>query len=631
MSREFMVLNEFVEKSPIRQNIINWHKFNVNASILYIASKEDSIYEYIKEASASVEIAAPDMFLNIDIDKGYDYIICIGNEDFYKDKHLYGRMLVKSKELLKNSGKIILALNNRLAIDAWINCGMRGCVSKAELEDIILAAGLRTDKFFYPYPNYIFPNEIFTDFTLKSQKYGRNYININEGFTEGFDKAKLTWDLANENILDRFVNSFLVFIVKEDYEHDVEEKDMNVLYAKLNNDRNDYLRTATLIISDRKGIKHIYKKALNEKAVCHINKIIENENKEISSGIINLRGKLLNDLLIYDYIEDKSLDTILKEHIECGQKEEIINKIEEWFSIYFDCFEIKNTNYLTQEFKQVFGEGTDEKTDCIMPANIDLIFDNIYVKDNIYTLIDCEWVFDFYVPVGFIKWRAVNELYCKYWEALNTLIERDCMLRHFGIDNTKSLLYQSFSEHFAKVYVGSNTLENYLAPAINIPIKSIIEQNKNDFYITSSLYFDLGEGYSQDKRIENTVFMRQEADGFRSFIQNFRLCDITDITSATGLRFDPIEGRACECIIDRITGIKKPDIYPVDAEKNNGKELFMTTDPAYIIKGTICEDSVVVYGKIRMLSEHDIMIKYNELKSSNNKSIKNKLKGLLHR
>lgn len=631
MNNKFMEFNEFIEKSPIRQNIINWHKFGDKASVLYISPKEDSIYEYLKEISDKVELMPPNMVLNADLIKSYDYILCIGNEDIYKDKDCYTKFLIKSKALLKDSGQIILALNNRLAIDGFINEDMRGCVSKAELESVILSAGLCADKFFYPYPDYLFPNEIFTDFTLKSQKYGRSYININEGFMEGFDKAKLSWDLADESILDSFVNSFLVFIVKENYQHYDKDKDSAVIYAKLNNDRNDYLRTATIITRDREGIKHIYKKPLNKKALSHINRITENENKEISSNIVNLRGRLLDDMLIYDFIEEKSLDTILKEYIECGQRDKILNKIEAWFSVYFGCFEIKNVNYLTEEFKRVFGEGTDEKLDCIMPANIDLIFDNIYEKENNYTLIDCEWVFDFYVPVSFIKWRAINELYCKYWEALNSIMERDRMLEYFGIDNKTSDLFQSFSEHFAKVYVGGNALERYMLPTINIPLMNILRQYKNEFFITSSLYFDMGEGYSENKRLESTVLMRQEADGFKSFIQSFRLADKTDIRSVAGLRFDPVEGKACECIIDEIKGIERVNINPIDAEKSNGRELFMTLDPAYIIEGTAYESIVTVYGKIRMLSEYEIMLKYNELRSSANKGIKNKIKGLLHR
>ena len=64
------------------------------------------------------------------------------------------------------------------------------------------------------------------------------------------------------------------------------------------------------------------------------------------------------------------------------------------------------------EFAQVFGTSQIRpELPCIAPANIDLILDNIFEKDGKYRVIDCEWIFDFPVPVAFIIWRAINELY----------------------------------------------------------------------------------------------------------------------------------------------------------------------------------------------------------------------------
>ena len=66
----------------------------------------------------------------------------------------------------------------------------------------------------------------------------------------------------------------------------------------------------------------------------------------------------------------------------------------------------------SREFVGVFGPARSEREyRMACPANIDLIFDNLILEDDVLYVIDGEWVFDFPVPVLFILWRALNELY----------------------------------------------------------------------------------------------------------------------------------------------------------------------------------------------------------------------------
>ncbi len=81
---------------------------------------------------------------------------------------------------------------------------------------------------------------------------------------------------------------------------------------------------------------------------------------------------------------------------------------------------ITQADYGTAEFCRVFGEArlVQERTDCLCPANVDLILDNIFPDGEQNYIIDGEWIFDFPIPSSFVIWRTINELYanCPWFE-----------------------------------------------------------------------------------------------------------------------------------------------------------------------------------------------------------------------
>ena len=60
-----------------------------------------------------------------------------------------------------------------------------------------------------------------------------------------------------------------------------------------------------------------------------------------------------------------------------------------------------------ERYQKVFGEITlPVSVPFAKGVDIDLIFANIMVQGNTWTVIDYEWTFDFPVPVDFLLWRA---------------------------------------------------------------------------------------------------------------------------------------------------------------------------------------------------------------------------------
>ena len=74
--------------------------------------------------------------------------------------------------------------------------------SKEEWKELLGDCGLGYYRFYYPYPDYKFPCEIFTDETLKSQKYGRKTWNFTEERFELFPEQEMAAAFCKEGIMD---------------------------------------------------------------------------------------------------------------------------------------------------------------------------------------------------------------------------------------------------------------------------------------------------------------------------------------------------------------------------------------------------------------------------------------------
>ena len=98
--------------------------------------------------------------------------------------------------------------------------------------------------------------------------------------------------------------------------------------------------------------------------------------------------------------------------------------------MYNQGFESK---YGGEQFKAVFGTDEDGNELCLNPVNIDLILDNVFCENEKCYIIDAEWIFDFPIPVKFVVWRIVNELYSKNPQ-IDAIVSREEICTYAGHD-----------------------------------------------------------------------------------------------------------------------------------------------------------------------------------------------------
>ncbi|MCD7921113.1 MAG: class I SAM-dependent methyltransferase [Clostridiales bacterium] len=163
----------------------------------------------------------------------YDFITLIGvfeyGEAYINTESPYSDFLKIAKRHLKENGKLVIAIENRLGLKYWAGCredhngmffdGLEGYThtkgirtfSKTEWEKILEQAGFENVRFYYPYPDYKLPLQIFSDERLPQKgELNNNFNNFDRDRMELFDEAKVFDTLIGDGLFPLFANSFLI-------------------------------------------------------------------------------------------------------------------------------------------------------------------------------------------------------------------------------------------------------------------------------------------------------------------------------------------------------------------------------------------------------------------------------------
>lgn len=247
--------------SPVRENILSWYPFKENASILEIGAGPGAITGLLCRKLSrvtSVELSKRRAEINFERHRSCDNLtIMVGNLNdmafpekfdyislngvfeyamsFTEGPEPYLTFLRNCLSLLKDDGILLTAIENRLGMkylagapedhtlrymdslkDYPGNESVR-TFSRAEWLSMMDACGVSHRRFYYPYPDYKFPEEIYTDESInvcggiaQARPYGHETWNFTPDRFELFPEERAAALLAGEGILDRFANSFLI-------------------------------------------------------------------------------------------------------------------------------------------------------------------------------------------------------------------------------------------------------------------------------------------------------------------------------------------------------------------------------------------------------------------------------------
>lgn len=246
--------------SPVRQNILEWYPFKKDASILEIGAGCGAISGVLCRNAkhvTSVDLSKRRSLINANRNKEYDNLtIMVGNFNdvvlkekydyitligvleyagyYTDDEHPFEAFLKKISGYLKEDGKLLIAIENKFGLKYWAGSredhtgkffdGLEGYIdtdskvrtfSKEALKKIITDAGYAKAEFYYPFPDYKFPVQIFSDEYLPRE----DDLNIGLDTFDNtrmmlFNENRVYANLLKEKKFDFFANSFFIEVTK---------------------------------------------------------------------------------------------------------------------------------------------------------------------------------------------------------------------------------------------------------------------------------------------------------------------------------------------------------------------------------------------------------------------------------
>lgn len=399
--------------SDLRENIVEWLPMDKSMKVLEVGSGCGAITGSFARKAGSVtcvDLSRKRSLINAhrhkdcgnitihvgnfqdiepDLPADYDYVCLIGvfeyGQSYIGTDTPFTDFYKIVKRHVKPGGRIVIAIENKMGLKYWAGCredhlgtffsgledypdgGAVRTFSKNGLEEILKTCGETNYHFYYPYPDYKFMTMVYSDRYLpKVGELSNNLRNFDRDRMLLFDEKKVFDMLIREKLFPLFSNSYLV----------VAGPEPETAYSRFSNDRARHLCIRTDIGQDADGKKYVRKYPANEQAEAHIHELADNcriftaRFSGSSLQVNRLEEKRTRDGQPFAELEFLENAVTLEELLDdCLQKND-----EAGFFSLFD------------RYRKILDWNTKGQL-----QDFDLIFPNICVQDDVWTMIDYEW------------------------------------------------------------------------------------------------------------------------------------------------------------------------------------------------------------------------------------------------
>ena len=586
--------------SDQRENIVDWLPITKNDKVLEVGSGCGAITGALSRKARSVTCVdlskkrslvnayrhkdADNITIHLGnfrdvephLDNDYDYVCLIGvfeyGQSYMESEKPFHEFLNILKKHVKPDGRIVIAIENKLGLKYFAGCkedhlgtwfsGIENYVnedyvrtfSKNGLEKIFEECGVKDYHFYYPYPDYKFPTMIFSDKRLPQKgELSNNLRNFDRERLLLFNEKKAFDGLIEDGLFPVFSNSYMVIL----------GPDTDVNYARFSNERDSKYAIATFMTKDKSGEVSFKKYPLDEKAYEHIYNLHDTYEalaKKYKGGRLEIcpcKIENVNGIPVasFDFVRGKTLNEMFDEKLKR-------NDMKAFASLF-------------EEFVSRIDYGKDEPI-----SDLDLVFSNVIVDEDRWTVIDYEWVLK---EKQDVKYQAYRALYCYMQEdESREKADLSMCLDLIGASPADKDEYIDREKAFHRNVQNSRfslaQLREEIGEAVIHPEKYVGENAAKEKVERVQIYTDKGQGYSED----NSYFVKKALydNGNLSFEVSFG-------DDVKNLRIDPMMG-AGVVYVDSLTinGNPLPDMSKRYLECN-GRRLrgdyegfvFETDDP----------------------------------------------------
>lgn len=604
--------------STIRENIVEWLPMDKHSKVLEVGSGCGAITGVLARKAGSVtcvELSRKRTLINayrhrdcdnVEIHVGnfkdiepklpadYDYILLIGVLE-YADGYIGGdtshedfiRILQKH---LAGGGRIVIAIENKYGLKYFAGCREDHTGGFFDgIEDYPENRGVRTfgregldgllarvfpgeRHFYYPYPDYKFMKNLYSDDRLpKAGELTDNIRNFDRDRMVLFDEKQAYDGLIREGSFPFFSNSFLVVLGEQP----------DTVYARYSNDRAcEYAICTRIERAGQNGFK-VRKLPLCKEAEAHVGagrmlntyralkERYEGGNLTINRCISESEEQPWSE---YEYASGEPLSELMDRKLAAHDMEGFYGLFQEY---------IKRVSYVNERLAT--GEGAEGENagsrGCASKGcvSMDLIFSNILVEKDEWTLIDYEWVTGDEPDIRRLMYKA---LYCYVLEnERRAVFDRNRVLGMLKLSEMDAADIEREEREFQKRVTGGRaSLEEIRERIGNEVIKpeKIAGMSGGADNAFLQIYEDRGEGF----REENSYFVKQVRVG-GGVID----CEIRVDEGLKRLRIDP-GSRPCALRMEEISLDGRSLLMDAETVATNGMRLkntdlylFDTADP----------------------------------------------------
>lgn len=517
--------------SPLRENIVDWIPMNADDKVLEVGSgcgaitgalarkagsvtcvdlskKRSLINAYRHSECDNVTIHVGN-FKDIEPELPYDFnYICLIGVFEYGQSYIGGETPFRDflsilMPHLAEGGRIIIAIENKYGMKYFAGCkedhlgtwfsgienyadgGSVRTFSRRGLEKIFRSCGVKEACFYYPYPDYKFMTTLYSDAYLPGKgELSNNKRNFDRDRMLLFDEKNAFDGVVEDGLFPVFSNSFVAVVGKP----------FDVKFVKYSNDRAPEYTIKTEINRDSEGKIAVRKYPLSDAAKEHVRGMAvayENLLERYRGGNLEInRCKLVEQgeelYAEFEFVQGVPLSELMD---KCLEKNDL-----DGFHQYF------------KEYVERIGYNSEFPV-----ADFDLIFANILVDEDKWTLIDYEWTFGKTMDVRELAFRAI---YCYLLEdEKRNKLNLDLILEELEITEEDAEQFREQEMDFQKFVTGNRMSMAQIRDRIGN--RMMVPQNWIDRYQDSEsvnrvqIYEDRGSGCSE----ENSYFVREAYQG----------------------------------------------------------------------------------------------------------------------
>lgn len=579
--------------SPLRENIVEWLPIKKTDCILEVGSgcgaitgalarkgKDVTCVDLSKKRSminAYRHVECDNVTIHVgnfkdiepDLPDDFDYICLIGvfeyGQAYIGGKTPYQDFLNILLPHLAEGGRIIIAIENKYGLKYFAGCkedhlgtwfsgienynsgdGVR-TFSRCGLEKIFRSCNVKESHFYYPYPDYKFMTTMYSDTYLPGRgELSNNYRNFDRDRMLLFDEKSAFDGLVEDGMFSLFANSFCAVV----------GPDIDVKYAKYSNDRAPEFTIKTEISRNEDGQISVKKYPLGDAAKEHVRGMAaayeELEKRYEGSGLaINKCVLKETDTEFYaefEFVHGTPLSELMDACIEVGDME--------GFYTYF------------RKYLELVGYREDYPV-----ADFDLIFSNILIDKDQWTLIDYEWTFGKQISTSSLAFRAV---YCYLLEdEKRNRIEYDRILQELQITEKEAQELREEEMEFQRFVTGKQAsmsqMRDFIGYRMMVPQKWIERYRDSESLYRVQIYEDYGEGY----REEESYFVPEAYCDENTIVLELKVKNNVKM-----LRVDPA---FCACIVE------------IEKMIWNGENISLDQSKLFTINGRMAKPATMIF------------------------------------